>query len=813
MAEPTLSRYAEGPVGLPPNPVIPHEIALEIDNFEAEVARFQRGELSPERFRSFRLSHGVYGQRQPGVQMIRVKIPAGHLDGRQIKRLADIADAFSPTGLAHLTTRQDVQFHYVPMERVPHLLRLLAEVGLTTREACGNSVRNVTACPLTGYIADELFDVQPYARAAYAFLVRNPFSQQLARKFKIAFSSCPEDCASTAIHDIGLVGRIRDEGGREQYGFKVLVGGGLGSTPFTAEVLEEFVPVDRLLSVLKGIVDVFSDHGNRRNKTRARLKFVVHKQGIDTFRRHVQESIARMTPEEIEETNLLRYIPDSGAAAVRDHFKGAAIRREIDSSPVATDPTPGLGATRIDHKPTEPRQDRSAEGKRTVTADIPGAERLAEAFQTLRSKTVWGFAAQGMNKNSCGGDALAGASTQGFERWASRNVRNHKDPSRAVVTIVFPLGDLEAPRLRALARLVTAYGSDRARIAISQNLVLPDVDRAHLRDLYGALVHENLAEASAGTAVDVTSCPGADTCAIGITSSKGLARAIRSELLPMAENGGSDALKGVTIKISGCPNSCGQHHVANIGFHGVVKKVGDKQIPAYQLHLGGRTGAGEAKIGEAVDKIPARNVPRAVTALLTLFREGRQGEETFADFAARSSKQDIARVLRPLAEQIDETDAVVDWGQDAPFTTDDMGTGECAGAGLDAVTAPFDNVEAELLQARLFMEKDQWVDALANLNRTQYTLARVLLDRLGKHPDSDYETTCELRSQVIDRGHSSELWNELHAQIEEALRLREPDPGAVTALHGRTLDLLAESLGTLAALERAKTSTSTEMPG
>ena len=350
-------------------------------------------------------------------------------------------------------------------------------------------------------------------------------------------------------------------------------------------------------------------------------------------------------------------------------------------------------------------------------------------------------------------------------------------------------------------------------MAIHQNLVLPNVERAHLRDLYDGLAAQDLAEASVGTALDVTSCPGADTCTIGITSSKGLARAIRSELLPIASNGGADLLGGVTIKISGCPNSCGQHHVANIGFHGVAKRVGDKQIPAYQLHLGGRIAHGEATIGQPLEKIPARNVPKAVTALLGLFQEDRRNEESFADFVARCPHETLVKVLKPLADDVSEADAAVDWGQETPFTTDEVGTGECAGAGTDAAVAPFDNYEVEILQARLFMERAQWVDALANLNRSQYTLARILLERLGKHPDSDYETTCEIRAQVIDRGYASEQWNEVHSEIVELLRSRVPAPEAVRALHDRSHDLLEEARSTLAILDRKKAAAASEIPG
>src|SRR5262245_16035722 len=297
-------------------PSVPPDAAREIDNIEAEIHRFLRGELSPERFRAFRLGHGIYGQRQPGVQMVRVKIPSGVLNGRQLRRLADISEEFS-TGISHLTTRQDFQFHYVPLPRVPHLLRLLAEVGLTSREACANSVRNITACSLTGVIAEEAFNVQPYSLAAYAYLVRNPFCQQMARKFKIAFSACPEACAATAIHDIGALGRVREENGRATYGFWLVAGGGLGSTPFTAQTVAEFVPVEDLLPTIKAILKVFSDLGNRRSKMKARLKFVVHRLGIRKFRDLVEQARSALTPEERAEADITAYLPRSFAATAQ----------------------------------------------------------------------------------------------------------------------------------------------------------------------------------------------------------------------------------------------------------------------------------------------------------------------------------------------------------------------------------------------------------------------------------------------------------------------------------------------------------------
>ncbi|HSK38490.1 MAG TPA: nitrite/sulfite reductase, partial [Arenibaculum sp.] len=565
---------------------LPTGVAGEIDNIEAEIRRFQSGELQPERFRSFRLAWGIYGQRQPGVQMIRVKIPGGVLNGGQMARLAAISEEFS-TGISHLTTRQDVQFHYVQLDRVGDLLRRLAEVGLTTREACGNSVRNVTACPLTGFIADELFDVAPYAQAVWAYLSRNPFCQQMARKFKIAISSCPEDCALTAIHDIGFVGRV-DRAGGHRFGFRVLVGGGLGTTPFVARVLDDFVPLDDILPVTRSILKVFAAEGNRRNKMKARLKYVVHRLGIETFRERVAEARRNLTFEERDEARLDLSLPDEYRAVVERHRAGN-------------------GGARPDS------------GSRS----IPAGEEVPA------------------NGNGRGGP------DPGFRSWQASSVRPHRDPARAVVTVLTPLGDLNAPSLRAVARLATSYSGDEARIAAAQNIVLPNVARDRLRFLYDDLAAAGLAEAGVGSALDVTSCPGADTCSLGITSSKGLTREIRSELTRLAGEIGLEALGGVTIKVSGCPNACGQHHIANIGLHGVVKKVGGQSLPAYQVHIGGGIAQGGATIGRVADKIVARRVPGAVAALLRTWAAGRRVDESFPDYAGRAPEE-IAAALRPF---------------------------------------------------------------------------------------------------------------------------------------------------------------------
>ncbi len=717
-----------------PGPAVP-ETSGEIDGFEAELRRFQSGGLTAERWRAFRLAHGIYGQRQDGVQMVRVKIPAGVLDAAQLRRLADVTEEYS-NGIAHLTTRQDVQLYYVSLPRVPALLRALTEVGLTTREACGNSVRNVTACPLTGFIAEESFDVGPYAQATYAFLVRNAFCQQMARKFKISFSACPEDCAAAAIHDIGALGRVQTIDGRTRHGFRIVVGGGLGPTPYLAKTLEDFVPVEDLLTTIKSVLRVYSDLGNRTMKGKARLKFVVNRLGIEAFRERVRATHAALTDEERDEAQLTRYLPPGA----RPEHGEARAARELE---------------------------------------VPGGD-------------------------------------DRFCRWHACSVRAHKVPERAVVTVMVPLGDLDATQLRALARIAAVFGSDHARVARDQNLVFPTVRCEDLQALHAELDAAGLGESGVGTALDVTSCPGADTCRLGITSSKGLARAIRAELAPLGANGGLPILRDLTIKISGCPNSCGQHHVAGIGFHGVVRSLHGSQAPAYQIHVGGRTEDGKATIGRALVKIPARSVPTAVTAFVTLFRAERSGDESFADFAGRQSDERLRAILAPIAEaSVDPADAHRDWGSTEKFSTDDLGTCECAGASEDATVDPFDGYRTEEQQTGRFIERRQWADAMANLNRSQYTLARVLLGALGKRPESDYEVTCELRAHVIDRGYASELWNEMHDEIGSALRARHPDPGAVASIHARSQELLTEASLALPLLarRRAQVGTATDIPG
>ncbi len=732
-------------------PAIPAALATEIDVVAAAIARFRSGAMSDERFKQFRLAYGIYGQRQPGVQMIRVKIPAGALNGRQLEAIARLGVEFS-SGMAHLTTRQDIQFHFVPLDRVPDLLRGLAAAGFTTREACGNNVRNTTACPLSGEIADELFEVRPFALAASEFLVRNPFCQQMSRKFKIAFSGCPEDCAATAIHDIGALARLEaGPDGRPQAGFRLLVGGGLGAAPFVAHTLREFVPAGELLVWIKSALLVFADQGNRRVRTKARIKFVVHRLGIERFRALVDERRATLTAEELEEATLLRWVPAASRDEVARLLAGQA-RGAGEAAPRAL--------------------------------DLPATAEPA------------------------------------FRRWHAGSVRAHRDPGRAVVTLQVPLGDLKATTLVEVARLVPRFGDDRVRVARDQNLVLPSVRRADLPALHRALAAIGLAEASAGTALDVVACPGADTCALGITSSKGLARAIRDALQPLAEGPEAAALHGVTIKISGCPNACGQHHIADIGWHGAAKNVSGHQVPAYQMHLGGSTGPGTARIGAAMDKVPARQVPLVVAALLRRYAAERGDGETFSQFVDRLPREQVTTMVAGVVSTpggaagaaAASEPAWIDWGATTEFSTGDLGRTSPPPTIDDA--DPLAAVRADLAQAARYLDEGLAYDALATLNRARYAVARTLLSALGRRPDSDYETACDLRARVIDRGHADLEWDDLHRAFETALRPRTPDTAAVRALEKQVVALAEAAAPAYPILKLVASRTSdAEIPG
>ncbi|MGD1054163.1 MAG: nitrite/sulfite reductase [Candidatus Dormibacteria bacterium] len=586
---------------------IPPVVAAEIEEFERRAQAFAAGEESEETFKPYRLSYGIYGQRQDGYQMVRVKIPHGRLTAAQLEALADFSERFCDEGeypggggrgMGHITTRQDVQFHFVPLARVPEAMRHLARAGLTTREACFNTVRNITGCPLAGACGTEAFDITPYAQAATELFLRNPICQNLPRKFKIAFSGCETDCGLGAMHDIGAVARVQDG----ERGFKVWVGGGLGNSPRPATLLYEFVPVRRFYPVIEAIIRVFDAEGPRKNRNRARIKFLFDRTyTAATFRARVEEEVA-LLPSDAWSHRILDGLPE--------RVDGEAGRRETLA------PLP--------------------------TFSIAGVARGVQ-----------------------------------YARWRATNVSPHRLDGYGLVSLRLALGDISATQLRVAAEAARRWSGGEARASAGQNLVLRDVRLDELSALYDFLLPHGLAEAEALGIRDVVTCPGADTCNLGITSSRGLGRAV-SRWLDDERLQDLPEFAGTSIKASGCPNSCSQHHIATIGFYGNSKHVGDDPVPHYMLMLGGGIDARGARMAQPVMKIPARRVPAALERLVAQYREERGCGELFAAWVERADRDAVkARLADLTLSDAPSAEEIVDWDQEAAFTGK-TGEGECA---------------------------------------------------------------------------------------------------------------------------------------
>lgn len=572
-------------------------VKAEIDNFEREVLAWRAGGGLGDDFRPFRLQHGTYGQRQMNRQMMRIKVPHGTMTPDQLHAVADCAEWYTPRKLGHVTTRQAIQLHFVMLEDAPKVMRRLAEVGMTTREGCGNTVRNITADPLTGIADDCVFDVTPYAEAALRYFLRNPTNQKLPRKFKITYSASPADRGLIPMHDFGLMAMERDG----VQGFRLYVGGGLGAAPRIADVLEDFVPVSEQLRCIEAAIKVWDRLGERRNKNKARIKFLVARLGIEEFRR--------------------------------------LYKLELETLPPSTD-------------------QRYREPDFTLLEEPP-------AFGSWASRN--------------GGPA---AKREGFDVWRRTNAIRQKQPGYNTVYVLLPIGDVTSGQMHALAEMARKYAGGHIRTAASQNFVLRWVHDDDLTAVHSELVDIGLAEDHAMTISDVITCPGADTCSIGVTSSKGLGTEIRNRLL--AGNGkyhDDPLVNDIKIKISGCPNSCGQHHIADIGFYGMAIRMGERQVPAFQLMLGGNATADDARLAKVTMKVPARYIPDAVERLIGAYVRERSADERFSSWTARVGTpyvQELLAEYKVVPEFTQDPMAYVDWGQSKLFTLDDMGEGECA---------------------------------------------------------------------------------------------------------------------------------------
>jgi sulfite reductase beta subunit-like hemoprotein len=592
----------------------------DIDEFVVMLDRFERGEITPDEWRKFRLLRGTYGQRQDAdAQMLRVKIPQGIIEAAHLEALADVAEKYS-RGFGHISTRQNVQFHFVKLHDAEPAMRLLAEAGITTREACGNSVRNITTCPYAGVARDEVFDVTPYAEAMTRYLLRHPLSSSLPRKFKIAFEGCTSgDHAASSINDLGWRAALSPDGSGRR-GFRVNVAGGTAIMCRTGASLYEFLPASDILMVAEAVLRVFQRYGDYEHKQRNRLKFLVKTMGWDNWQ--------------------------------------AAFQKELDEVRAA-------GGARLPFDPEDPPVE-------TAPVERTDAPSIAEITSLVNATVVRGPGIVPIVEVRDGGP--------GRERteWLRTNLQPQKQGEYSQVTVTLELGDVTAGQMRALGALSRAYSDGTVRVTVDQNLVMRWVKSGQVPGLYRRLAAAGLAQPGAGTITDVTSCPGAESCRLAVTQSRGLARLIEDGLVtqPALVRAASD----VSIKISGCPNGCGQHHVAAIGFQGSIRKIGDRAVPQYFMMLGGGAGPDGATFGRLTAKIPARRIPEAVNRMLSLYQEERTTGETATAFFlrvdpahARAAVADLEKMPAEEAQPVD----FIDPGEDHAFNPEVM-DGECA---------------------------------------------------------------------------------------------------------------------------------------
>ena len=582
-----------------PGRVIPI-LESEFADFQTEALEYLRGNLVEEKFIGFRLKQGVYGQRQPARQMIRVKLPFGGVAADQLDAFAEVAERYAPLDRGHITTRENIQYHHVPLPLATEALKLMAEVGLSTREACGNTVRNVTGDPWAGICSDEPFDVTPYAGAFIRYFVRNPLTQLLPRKFKVAFTSSEADRSITGIHDLGFIPKLRPLNGKSEKGFQIVTGGGLSIMAKHAMVLYDFVPMDDYLRVSEAVLRIFERSDDlRRNRSKARIKFLVHKVGIDKFRSMVDAELeGEWARKEIPLDDLLFF---------------------DDERADAPDPDP---------RPSEP------------SAEDAGA----------------------------------------FGDFLRSNVLPQVQMGYSAIEVKVWRGDLSPRQFRGLAQILRDYGAGRARATPGQNIVLRWIPTRRVYDVWKELQKLDLADSGAFEIEDIVTCPGTDSCKLGITSSMGLNSAISAKLAEMKIT--DPVTRSILINASGCPNSCGQHHIAEIGFHGAAMKSSGKQIPAYHVFLAGHRRNGNLRLGTLIrSRLPAKRVPQAVERIIRFYEEHREEGEHFNDFFDRTGKVTFDKVLKDLTlppeYSEDSEPTFVDWERDQLYVLE-RGEGECA---------------------------------------------------------------------------------------------------------------------------------------
>ena len=643
-------------------------VQKDIVELEKKIRLFREGKMDEEKFRSLRLARGVYGQRQQGVQMVRIKLPYGKMTLAQWARIADVSDEYS-TGNLHLTTRQDIQIHFVSLDRTPEMWNELEKDDVTIREACGNTVRNITASDIAGIDPDEPFDVTPYAHAMFEYFLRKPVCQEMGRKFKIAFSSSEKDTALVFMHDLGAIPRIKIVDGKEIRGFKVLVGGGLGAQPHLAITTYEFLEEDLLIPYLESVLRVFDRYGERNSRHKARIKFLIQKIGIDAFNELVVEEQKALTHQ--------RYSVDL-SSDVKHEIPEANSVRMFEESHLTIDP-----------------------------------------FR--------------------------------FQLWMTTNVFQQKQEGYSAVYVRVPNGNISSHSSRRLIDKLKHVIADDVRVTINQGLQLRFIKPENLQYVYNVLDEEGLAAAGFGSVADVTSCPGTDTCNLGISNSTSTALAlsevIEEEFPEFLYN------KEIAIKISGCMNSCGQHGMASIGFHGSSLKAKGQVLPALQVLIGGGVlGGGEGRIADKVLKVPSKRGPDVIRAVLTDYKTNATNGETFLNYSQRLGEKYYYDLLKPLASlETLQAEDYIDWGQEEKFATA-IGVGECAGVMIDLIATLIMEAEDKVAASEECLAGSKWADGIYNAYAAQIHTAKALLLQQGVQCNTQHGILKDFDTHFSDKG-------------------------------------------------------------
>lgn len=631
-------------------------VERDIIELEKKIQLFQTGKIDEERFRTLRLARGVYGQRQSGAQMIRIKIPYGKLNARQLERIAKVSDEYS-NGNLHITTRQDIQIHHVDLNRTPELWSELEKDEITLREACGNTVRNVTASALSGIDPSEIFDVRAYADAVFKYFLRNPICQEMGRKIKFAFSNSIEDTALTYMHDLGFIAQIKDD----VKGFKVVVAGGLGSQPREADVLFDFIPANKVIPISEALLRLFDRNGERSNRMKARLKFWVKDVGVDFIREEILKELKSIPHETI---NI-------------DYF-------EFDI-------------------------------KKSILSDIV---------------------------------ELQDEDSVQFEKWKNSNVYEQKQNGLFAVATKIRLGNFSSDQARSIADFVKSYSGDEITFTIDQNLIIRHVVGQQLPRFFYLLKELQLDDLGVSGSHDITACPGTDTCNLGIANSTDLSRVLEDVL--RTEYPQYQDTNTVSIKISGCMNSCGQHMISPIGFQGMTINTSDKRVlPAVQVLLGGKNlGGGKGLFADKVIKIPSKRAPEALRIILNDFENSDFDE--FVDFYLDFGKKYFYDLLKPLTdlENLTESD-FMDWGQNE-FYKKEIGIGECAGVVIDLVSSLFKESEEKLGLASEALDKGLIADSAYHSYSSIINSAKALLLSEKKRTNSHQAIIDQFQSEFID---------------------------------------------------------------